>query len=232
MACASRRGYEAPEKQVAVGTRAHDVPRGCSNRSAHGSGCAVGLWSDDELDGFSPGEARAQAWVALRERELRSLSGQHVLEWRGLRLALREVGPDGGPQFDDPEVPFLQFASLYLLVASVGWIQVINYQSDNDFGLFARRLAEAPSLSEDGTYRPDDSAFAPLGMIGRVSTTRSACGSINSVELLIDGALITIVAAEAEEQCDGSLAMVLGDESIFLFTDQKALRSMRWRNIT
>lgn len=192
----------------------------------------MGLWSDDDLAGLPLGEARARAWVDLRERELRSLAGHHLLEWRGLRMALREVGPDGRPQFDDPEVPFLQFDSLFLMVASNGWMQVASYQDDYDCGLFARRLAEAPSLTEDGIFRPDDLGFAPLGMIERVSTARSTCGNIDSLEFLIDGALVTLVAAEAHELGDGSLAMVRGDESIFLFTDRKGLDSIQWRGVT
>lgn len=204
-----------------------DVGRAC-----RASEYAMRLWSDDDLADLPPGRARARAWVDLRDLELQSLSGHALQEWRGLRMALRERGPDGLPQFDDPEVPFLQLDSLFLKVSGYGWIKVVSYQDDDDCCLLAQRLAEAPSLREDGIFRPDGLRVAPLGAIERVSTTRSTCGNIDSLEFLIDGALVILVAAEAYEDHDGSLHFVRGDESIFLFTDRQALDSLRWRSVS
>jgi hypothetical protein len=147
-------------------------------------------------------------------------------------MALRERGPDGLPQFDDPEVPFLQLDGLFLRVSGHGWIQVASYQDDHDCGLYSQRLPEAPLLRENGILSPDGLTFAPLGAIERVSTTRSACGNIDSLEFLIDGVLVMLVAAEAHENHDDSLEFVRGDESIFLFTDRRALDSIRWRSVS
>ena len=83
------------------------------------------LWSDDELAGFPPGRERARAWVELRSLELRSLVGKRVREWKGMRLALREEGPDGLPQFEDPAVPLTQLDFLYLAFADGEWVQIL-----------------------------------------------------------------------------------------------------------
>jgi hypothetical protein len=46
----------------------------------------------------------------------------------------------------------------------------------------------------------------------------------------IDGRRVWFVGAEAYEEPDGSVRLMCGDESIFVFTEEQSLSSIRWAN--
>ena len=115
----------------------------------------MALWSDDQLAGMPPGRESALAWVELRSLELQSLVGKRVWEWYGMRMALREEGPDGLPQFDDLAIPLIQLDHLYVGFADGEWVQILTHQDDDEWGLYAQKCPSKPHLEEDGNERDD-----------------------------------------------------------------------------
>ena len=188
------------------------------------------LWSDDDFAGMPPGRGRLQAWVELRMMELRSLAGQRILDWQGERLALREVGPDGLPQFHDPRVRFRQFGTFYINTSGDGWVQVLTNQDDHECGLWALKIDVAPTLDLGGIFCPDDLAELPRGRLDRVSFTMGGFGNIAGIEFQIGATSIILMAAEAIETQGGELCCWHGGEDMFLFTSWEDAESVDWMN--
>ena len=143
-------------------------------------------------------------------------------------MALWDEGPNGDPVFEDLEVPFRQFTTLYARTLDLGWVTFETCEDDGDWGLLAERLSGSPVLVEDGIFRPGDLTGLTRGTIEQVSVVRSASDQIDSVSFRFASSEIILVAAEAYEDSEGTLSFVRGDESIFVFTSKEDLESVRW----
>lgn len=188
------------------------------------------LWNDDSLVGIEDGEIYAKAWLQLRERECRSLKDQHILKWHVWRIALREEGQDGQPQFDDPTMPFKQCTRVYIHTLELGWVffqTMLDYDGE-DWGIYAERIVSIPEDYSEGIYRADDLADFSTGRIDAIRIDRSDYENIEMITISVEGKQIWFVAAEAYEQFDGSLKLTRCDERIFLFTDEESLASISW----
>lgn len=145
-------------------------------------------------------------------------------------MAIREIGPDGSPQFDDPALPFLQCISVYMKLREIGWLEMLSYLNDDYNGMYVKRISEPPGDYEDGIYRSESLAQLPTGVIDDVQVFRNEGDEIERIMISIDGRRVWLVGAEAYEDPDGSVRLVRGDESIFVFTEEQSLSSIRWAN--
>ena len=71
------------------------------------------------------------------------------MAWSGVEMAVREVGPDGRPQWHDEAVPALQLDRLDLMLIGDSVASVITYQNDDTWGL-CRRDDLPPLVSPSG----------------------------------------------------------------------------------
>jgi len=143
-------------------------------------------------------------------------------------MALRESGASGAPQFEDPEVPFLQLVVLHLLLPGESVVEIATHQDDDEFGLWSRS-ARRPLLSgADGIYRTRRLDGLPVGQIRHIDTRCSARGNIRAVHLRFDNGEIVLVAGEAVEEAEGRLRFCLDDESVLLFKRPSDFESVSW----
>ena len=187
------------------------------------------IWNDAELAGMPPGRERARAWTKLRAREIQSLEGKTVLDWFAGLWPLRFGESDELPQYHDPLIPVIQTNFILLLVEGLDWIQILTHQDDDVFGLFAQKHSAGPAKYKDYPDRTDNLRQLPRDKIHSVSLSFSEIGNIEKITLEFESGPVILVAAEAWEQLDGSLAFLLGDESVCLLTSEEDFQSIDWR---
>ncbi|MBB3100384.1 hypothetical protein FHR83_008106 [Actinoplanes campanulatus] len=170
-------------------------------------------------------------WTAERVREFAQLRGQQIKSWAGVEMALREEGPGGVPQFDDPVVPCLQLDPLVALFDDGGFVTVGTYESDTACGLWLRRAATDQSSNwedeTDGIYRTRALPELPTGIIDDVSAFLDD-GVLAEVVLQIQGRPLLLMAGELRESMQGSLVFTRRDESVLVFTDPSTATSVDW----
>lgn len=186
------------------------------------------IWTLDSLTGIEPGAMRMVAWISLHIRRCRSLADDQVLGWYAWRMALRENGPDGQPQFDDPSMPFIQCTRVFVRTLKVGWVFFDTELDDDTWGIYADRVASMPEYGNEGIFSEGPLDNLPKGKIDAVEVRLSPFENIERVMLSVEGKRIWLIAADAYEQFDGSLKLMERDEQIFLFTDEKALSTIQW----
>jgi hypothetical protein len=157
-------------------------------------------------------------WVADQVAAFRKLAGSAVTGWSGIEMALREEGPSGLPQFEDPAIPFLQ---LHLLYAEFGSavLRVGTYQNDDNWGLCIDSVQAIPSdqpAEENGIYRKRNLAELPRGLVEGVDPILDASGDLVEVTLRLARGTVVLRAGEVYEEWDGGLRVVSPDESILV----------------
>lgn len=171
-------------------------------------------------------------WRRDQREAAKSLLGAHITGWSGIEMAIREVGPDGLPQFAVDGVDCLQFLRLEI-ATDRGPTVITTYQSDQGWGLQVEHAAEGPSDVEPvGIFRSRYLGELPLGEIEAVtvvmSTGSTGNRSLAEVELEVGGESISLVAGEIEEDIGGLLSFRWLDESVLIFTDREAVASTPW----
>lgn len=142
-------------------------------------------------------------------------------------MALRESSASA-PQFEDPDVPFLQLVVLHLLLADEPVVEIATHQDDDEFGLWPRPARRPLVGGVDGIYRTRRLEGLPVGQITEIDTRCSARGNIRAVHLRFDNGEIVLVAGEAVEEVDGRLRFCLDDESVLLFKRPCDFESVSW----
>ena len=127
-------------------------------------------------------------------------------------------------------MPFLQLGVVQLTVVETGIVQIGTYQDDDEFGL-ARRDGETRLAFEDpdrdSIYRTRELRELPLGEITAIVIMTDARGIISEVQLTVAGFKVQVRAGEILEDHDGSLRVVLGDESILVQVDGQKPKLLR-----
>jgi hypothetical protein len=163
-------------------------------------------------------------WISQQVALLKGLEGCVIQEWSGIEMAVREVGPEGVPQWYDDAVPVLQLVRLDLRLPNGHVASIATYQNDIHWGL-RRRDNPSPSLllsrTQDSIYRERLIDELPTGIIKSVEVVldASAEGDISNVNLQVGGHTVSLRAAEVDERCDGSLIIVSPDESVLVQVD-------------
>jgi hypothetical protein len=172
----------------------------------------------------------AHEWIAERSRDFTALCGRRVESWIGVEMALRDEGPDGLPQFEDPEVPCLQLLGLMACLDDGGFLSVSTYQDNDTWGLWPRPHLE-PRYQDE---RPPDSGFRcrpltelPTGQVERVTTFLDD-GQLAEARLQIDTRPLFLIAGELDEDWEGDLHFRWLDESVLAFTDPAAAAHVSW----
>jgi hypothetical protein len=152
-----------------------------------------------------------------------------ITEWRGVEMAIRDVGPDGVPQFSDPPVPFLQLLSLRLALGSRDAV-IHTYQSDAGFGLAIDRAPDPPvaATAWDGIYREGLLRELPTGLVTSVDVVIGDAGDIDEVVLVVGERTVLLMAGEVDEQGDGALHFRRHDESVLVFGAPTYAEGLHW----
>ncbi|MFO0965656.1 MAG: hypothetical protein U0793_08745 [Gemmataceae bacterium] len=158
-------------------------------------------------------------WVEQQTAFLQALTSCTVLRWQGLEMALRDAG--GLPEWQDGSMPFLQLVRLDVVLGDGGRSSVITYQNDDRWGL-CRKDGLPPSRlrtdEPDSIYRWRWLDTLPTGRIGGLSVRLNE-GDIAEVKLDVEGRELRLLAGEVYERNDGSLRIVLMDESVLVQVD-------------
>lgn len=167
-------------------------------------------------------------WVQNQIDRFRRLQGQMVAGYTATEMALRESSASGAPQFEDPDVPFLQLVVLHLLLADESVVEIATHQDDDAFGLRFRSARRPLVSGADGIYRTRRLEGLPIGQIRDIDTRCSARGNIRAVHLRFANGEIVLAAGEAVEDADGRLRFCLDDESVLLFRRPCDFESVSW----
>ncbi|MFE3177725.1 hypothetical protein ACFXI3_39305 [Amycolatopsis sp. NPDC059235] len=168
-------------------------------------------------------------WVVERAQDFDSLRGRRIESWAGVKMALREDGPDGGPQFADPAVPCLQLWGMQAHLDDGRTLSVLTYQDDDLFGLWPQRRPD-PRLENrerwDGIYRWTALNELPTGLVEDVVVFAEE-GVLAEVDLRVGGRPLVLVAGELIEDWTRLVFNRL-DESVLVFTDPAAAERVEW----
>lgn len=144
-------------------------------------------------------------------------------------MALREEGPDGGPQFTDPAVPCLQLWGMQACLDDGRALRILTYQDDDLFGLWPHRRPD-PRLENragwDGIYRWTALSELPTGPVADVAVFAEE-GVLAEVDLRVGGRPLVLVAGELIEDWTRVVFSRL-DESVLVFTDPAAAERVEW----
>jgi hypothetical protein len=175
-------------------------------------------------------------WVEEQIDRVRRLSGRTINRIVAVEMALREEGPDGFPQFEDPAIPFLQLYSLYLELEELETVKFITYQNDDTWGLLATTDIE-PGEQQYWRDQPADSIYRyrelhdfPRGRIDDVSVALDEKEDIAEVLLCVGGKDVLLVAGEVYETWGDALEVVKGDESILMFKNPSDIDRVQFKN--
>ena len=171
-------------------------------------------------------------WVAQQRRAFGALVGRTVVGYSATEMAFVEEGPDGVPVFGGADAPFRQLDWLRLHLSGGDSVVVQTYQADYSFGLCKaeREAATGPRFRaefESGSiFRAADLTSLPSGEVERVEVELDGEGEVSVVSLAVAGSVLELVAGEVHERRSGPPAVHFGDESVLVFTDRDARRSL------
>lgn len=155
-------------------------------------------------------------------QDFAALRGSRVDSWSGVEMALRETGP----QFEDPEVEFLQLLGLRAS-GDTPWT-VGTYQHDTAWGLW---LGADPAISDDvcwtGIYRWRELPELPTGVIDHVDVVVED-ELVAEVSLRFGTRTLLLMAGEVHETMTGGLSYHRFDESVLAFTNPAAADRVPW----
>ncbi|WP_169972925.1 hypothetical protein [Tautonia rosea] len=156
-------------------------------------------------------------WVADQVAAFRKLAGKAVARWVGVEMAIRERGPSGLPQFEDPVIPFLQLHTLYAEFGDAV-LRVGTYQNDDTWGLCINGVRAIPDwpAGEGSIFRMRELAELPLGLVEGVDSVLGASGDLIEVTLRLAAGSLVLWAGEVYEEPGGGLRVVHPDESVFV----------------
>jgi len=155
----------------------------------------------------------------------RALEGRTIVGYEATEMALWEQGPGGLPVFSHPEVPCVQCLSLMILFEDGTELRIQTNPYDVEWGLII--VGDVPpnernleiERDEQSIYRSAALGRFPVGVITRVTVTPagSGKGQVRALVLELGERAVTLVAGEFEEQFDGSVRLLLDDDSILFF---------------
>ncbi|GAA3006666.1 hypothetical protein [Actinokineospora diospyrosa] len=170
-------------------------------------------------------------WEVERAREFAALRGRRVESWVGEEFALRENFEGNGPQFEDPEVPFVQMNGLQANLDHGEAFSITDYQSDDAWGLFPWPGAHYEYRPADGIYRWRPLPELPTGDVDEVVVLADAeTGLLAEVHLVIGGNLLALVSGEVIERGNGTVDIVRLDECVLVFTNPDDIDRVPWSN--
>lgn len=135
--------------------------------------------------------------------------------------------PDGEPQFQDPQVPFLQLFGLHVSLDSDTAMTVMTYQDDVLFGLRLHQQYGFEGTEWAGIHRLRSLTELPVGQVEQVGVLADE-GALAEVHLRVGGRPVLLVAGELEETMAGGLLVHRLDESVLVFTDPAAVETVPW----
>lgn len=163
--------------------------------------------------------------------EFAELRGRRIASWTGVEMALREEGPGGGPQFEDPAVPCLQLTLVGAQLVDGVFVTVSTYWSGARCGLWLRReFGPAPDWARltGGIYRVRTLPELPAGRVDDVTVVLDDDGAVVEVVLHVEGRPLLLMAGEVEETPRGGLRFLRRDESVLVFADPAAADPVDW----
>ena len=134
-------------------------------------------------------------------------------------MAVREVGPDGLPQWYDESVPAFQMDRLDLTLSDGAAASVIICQNDRGWALCRRDSLQPSKLTagEPGCiYRVRSLSELPPGEITAIEVEVDQHGDIAAARLSVGGCEVSLRPGEVHEQFDGSLRVVPMDECVMV----------------
>jgi hypothetical protein len=169
------------------------------------------------------------AWVVDQVARFESLANANIRRWTAREIAILEHGPSGSPQFEHPDICFLQLLVLHATLTDGRLIAISTYQDGDQWGLSLsppddRSMPEQP----DGIFRTRELTELPTGEVRSASIILSERGNISEVILAFDGSVVTLVSGEVYEQSDGSLRCVRDDESVLVFIGAYGPNNVKW----
>ncbi|MBM7772950.1 hypothetical protein JOD54_003154 [Actinokineospora baliensis] len=170
-------------------------------------------------------------WEVERAREFAALRGRRIESWVGEELALREDFQGLGPQFDDPEVPFLQMNGLQANLDHGDALSISDYQADEGWGLFPWPGAHFEYQPKDRIYRRRPLPELPVGDVDEVVVLADGeTGLLAELRMVIGGTPLSLVSGEVQERMNGTLSIARLDECVLVFTNPADVDRVPWIN--
>lgn len=148
---------------------------------------------------------------------IEALEGVEVSQWLGLEHALSWVEEPEEPYqvtsvvWQHDSVPFLQVGRIDLRLSTGATLSILG-QID---GMYLAHAAEDDYDYSSPTTRWRELRELPLGVL-RLLQVRRDGPYLLEVELLVGSATVRLLAAEVEEQLDGTLRICEPDESVLV----------------
>ncbi len=163
-----------------------------------------------------------QQWPTVLPLEV--LEGAEVSKWFGFEKALSWVEEPEEPYqvtsvvWQHDSVPFLQLGRLDLGLSTGATLSILA-QIDSGTGYYGLYLAHGYAEADDyssPTARWRELRELPLGVLRLLQIRRDGPHAILEIALLVGSATVRLLAAEVEEQFDGTLRICEPDESVLV----------------
>ena len=165
-------------------------------------------------------------WLRKVGQRFVDLGGTSITGWSGIEVALRDLGDDDRPQFEESEALFSQLLSLDV-DHGAGRSRVTCSQNDDVFGLCIEPVTKEGDDGPVGILRSSAGFDAPVGVVEDVMVTVEEA-VIAEVGLTVAGRQMLLIPGEVEEGQRSRLTMRRLDESVLLFPDAVAAEGLAW----
>lgn len=158
----------------------------------------------------------------------RTLEGRGIVSYQADEMALWESGTDGLPVFGDPQVPCVQCGRITVRFEDGARLCVDTNLFGYEWGLMVTEHSPEADLIEIerdrySIYREAALERFPVGRVVRVGVSVNPDGHVRAISMEFERGAVTMVAGEFDEQFDGSIRLLLDDESVLFFPDGDGL---------
>lgn len=156
------------------------------------------------------------------------LDGCEIVKWLGNEMALSWFDPPDSPEracdqvWAHESVPYLQMSYLDIHLAEGRALRLLSQLEDGTsfHGFFLNNVDRSEPDSEESPewsiYRTRELHELPLGLAKLSIVRRDGPNAVIEIELTIGEDIIRLLAAEVDEQLDGTLRICEPDESILV----------------
>lgn len=158
-----------------------------------------------------------QQWPTILPLEV--LEGAEVSKWFGFEKALDWVEEPEEPYqvtsvvWQHDSVPFLQLGRLDLRLSTGATLSIL---AQIEHGLYLAHAAEDDYDYSSPTARWRELRELPLGVLRLLQVRRDGPDDILEIALLVGSATVRLLAAEVDQQWDGTLRICEPDESVLV----------------